>query len=86
MPKGIYYNIHQKWPNNGDIVAICLSQELRQLALKDGYVRHGGHCHGTTPLIKQIVAMPGDKVWITDDTITVNHKVYLVKKLIFIWP
>ena len=80
MPKGIYYNTHQTTPSHSDVIAICLPNGLRQFALQRGYLLKGIYCQGVTPLIKQVIAIPGDQVQITNKSITVNGNAFIVKK------
>ncbi len=80
MPKGIYYNTHQTTPSHSDVIAICLPNGLWQFALQRGYLLKGIHCQGVTPLIKRVIAIPGDQVQITNKSITVNGRAFIVKK------
>lgn len=74
MPKGIY--IQQKKLNveNGDIVAVCLPNELKHFALQRKYITKGIYCSGAAPLIKKIIAMPGDNIEVNDHMIQVNNE------------
>lgn len=75
MPTGIYKKdngtIHQ-----GDIVAFCLKEPYKTIGLKQLYVEKGTVCEGSDPLIKQVIAVPGDTVQLADTFIAVNSIVY----------
>lgn len=82
MPKGIY------WRENGaiqrnDIIAFCLKPEYQKFALKRGYlIRAGGNrCQYSEPVIKKVIAAPGDNVILSEESITVNGKTYFYKTL-----
>jgi conjugative transfer signal peptidase TraF len=81
MPRGIYIEKKKTFLQQGDIIALCLPKQLRQFALQRGYVLRGFYCpQGTTPLIKEIIACPGDHVLLSDNYIQVNHISYRIKK------
>lgn len=76
MKKGLYigagHSIHR-----GDIVAVCLDKNNATIGLKQGYVLRGKACaSGITPLIKEVLAMPGDTIVLADNSISVNGKYY----------
>ncbi len=61
MPLGIYvksYDVIQR----GDIVAACLPESYKSLALNAGYLHRGARCSGSDPIIKEVIAVPGDHV------------------------
>jgi conjugative transfer signal peptidase TraF len=76
MPKGIYLrdtgSIHRS-----DIVALCLEEPYKTLGLKKFYIGKGHRCQGADPLIKEVIAIPGDDVVLTDQFIRVNKTIYL---------
>jgi conjugative transfer signal peptidase TraF len=80
LPRGIYIEKHKTYFERGDIVAVCLPQKLSQFALQRGYLSKGIYCQGRTPLIKKIVACPGDNVWVGNRFIRVNNTIYPIKK------
>lgn len=65
--------------NRGDIVVFCLNNHDQQIGLTHHYLHVGSVCNGSDPLIKQVIAIPGDEVVLTEDTITVNQKPYFYK-------
>lgn len=75
MPRGIYVKKFSE-VTRGDIVAICLDSSHRQQGIKNHYLKFGFGCAGSQPLIKQVMAIPGDKVTLTDHSLAVNGKIY----------
>lgn len=75
MPLGIYVKKFSAI-KRGDIVAICLDHQQAQLGLQRHYLKPGFACNGAQPLIKKVIAIPGDVVQLTDHSITVNGHVY----------
>ena len=82
MPKGIYWRETGAIQRN-DIVAFCLKPEHQKFALKRGYLmRAGGNrCQYSEPVIKKVIAIPGDNVVLSQDDIEVNGKKYFYKTL-----
>lgn len=95
MPKGIYWREKGVIQRN-DIIAFCLKPEYQKFALKRGYlIRAGGNrCQYSEPVIKKVIAVPGDTVVFSQDDIEVNGKKYFYKTLtkdsrerdLFIYP
>lgn len=77
IPLGLY-TIHQiKAPlKQNDLVAVCLMKSDQAFGLSRGYINPGRRCNGTTPLLKSIIAVPGDNVILSNDEIIVNNKIY----------
>jgi conjugative transfer signal peptidase TraF len=75
MPEEIYRKDNGKI-HRGDIVAFCLVEPYKTIGLKQRYVEKGTACHGTDPLIKQVIAIPGDEVRLTDSSTAVNTIIY----------
>jgi len=77
-PLGIY-KIHvlqnAELIHRRDIVAVCLPSQYQDLGLKQGYLLSGIRCGKTAPLIKTVIAIPGDTVILKNNEITVNGKV-----------
>lgn len=76
MPLGIYY-LSNNTPKRGDIVAACLPDNIS----KEGLMRHYllyGHCQGhSMPVLKKIIAVPGDKVIVTDTEMIVKERIFI---------
>lgn len=62
--------------HRGDFVALCLPIQDQQLGLERHYLMPGTKCHGSVPLLKQVIAVPGDHVQLTMDFVAVNGKYY----------
>jgi len=70
LPLGLY--IVTDGPT--DYVAFCLSEEWETIAISRQYITSGYCPAGGTPLLKQIVARPGDSVELDGRGITVNGR------------
>lgn len=73
MPLGIWKKstiVHR-----GSYVAACLPPDTgaAQLAVERGYLPAGQCPGGFAPLLKQIVAIPGDTVTLTDEQVWINE-------------
>ena len=73
MPLGIWKKstiVHR-----GSYVAACLPPETgaAQLAIERGYLPAGQCPGGFAPLLKQIAAIPGDTVTLTDEEVWINE-------------
>lgn len=75
MPQGIYLRAGGDIARN-DIIAFCLHEPYKTFGLKRGYLIPGLRCQGSMPLIKKVIALPGDDVVLRDQTITVNNQTY----------
>ena len=60
----------------GDIVSFCLKDPYKKIALERNYLGTGSKCSGADPLIKEVIAAPGDNVILTDEYIKVNKNKY----------
>src|SRR5688572_1837726 len=61
----IAINITSKLNKNikrGDTILFCLDQNNQRFGLMRHYLEQGDTCNGADPLIKEIVAVPGDSV------------------------
>ncbi len=76
MPIGIYQRQATNSIHRGDIVALCLPKETALLGLKRGYLRKGSCPSGAIPVLKEVIAVPGDNVMVTKGDIIVNGKPY----------
>lgn len=75
MPRGIYWretgDIHRS-----DLVAFCLNKKTQQFALERNYLIHGTRCQFSEPLIKKVIAVPGDNVFLSSQSIIVNAQTH----------
>lgn len=58
--------------HRGDTVAFCLPDSYKSTALDRHYVQKGEKCDGIDPLIKEIIAIPGDHVILSNGFVEVN--------------
>lgn len=72
MPLGIWKR--SSVVHRGSYVAACIPAdgEAAQLAIERGYLPHGQCPGGFAPLLKQIAAIPGDTVTLTDEEVWIN--------------
>ena len=71
LPRGVYQETDEPI-HVGTLVAECLPPHLAQLAQERGWVGKGYCPTGTPPILKQVVAIAGDTVEVTDYFIAVN--------------
>lgn len=58
--------------DRGDIVAFCLPEPYKTRGLDALYIQKGRKCIGSDPLIKEVIAVPGDQVILHDRYLEVN--------------
>jgi conjugative transfer signal peptidase TraF len=76
MPLGVYLRINKSNLQQGDIVAICLPKAIAQEGLHKHYLSRGHCATGTMPVIKQVIAIPGDNVSLSAAGMTVEGKFF----------
>lgn len=79
IPRGIYKLETTKQLKQGDLVEVCLPDNLAQYAFDRGYISKGSCSNSYTPLIKKILAIPNDHVVINEKGIKVNNVFYNLK-------
>lgn len=72
MPRGLYVKEFSSEINRSDIVLVCLNDPYKNLGLAKGYLVKGKKCQGSDPLLKSVIAIPGDNVVLYDDYVMVN--------------
>lgn len=76
IPIGVYVSLNSKDPlDKNDLISFCLNDEyFKNLAIKFDFIKENGGrwCNGVQPILKPIVAVKGDIVFINKDGITVN--------------
>lgn len=83
IPLGVYKIEQSKEYKRGDLVTFCLTDEIVKSGRAKGYI-HGGICtNGSTPLAKEILAVPNDYVEVDSEGVTVNGKFHHLPKLSF---
>jgi len=66
QPVGLYREVSGGW-DRGDLVFSCLPQEAAAVAVERGYLSTNAvNCGGHTPVLKRVMALPGDRVDIVD--------------------
>lgn len=77
MPIGLYKVTDPQNLKAGDIVVVCLPPSIGEEGLKREYL-NPGNCPGRySPIIKELIATPGDNVTLTSQTIIVNGQTYI---------
>lgn len=72
FPPGLYLKVDEK-PEKGSLVIFCPEKSpIQDETLERGYVWSGACPSGTIPLLKQIMAVSGDRVRIAEDGVFVN--------------
>jgi conjugative transfer signal peptidase TraF len=72
LPVGLWH-LDSQQPQRGDIVLICPTQTpFFEIAKQRGYLKPGSCPGGTVPLLKPIVAVPGDRITVGHNEIRVN--------------
>jgi conjugative transfer signal peptidase TraF len=77
MPLGMYQITKILTIKSNDIVSVCLPDDIAIEGLQRDYLSKGKCANGAIPVIKQVIAVPGDDVILTIDGITVNGHFYL---------
>lgn len=74
MPVGLYRVISHKGAiERGDWVAVCLSGKVAHEGLKQGFLWQSNQCStGVIPIIKEVIAVPQDSVWLGHGNMCVN--------------
>lgn len=67
----------------GEYFSFCLPKAVADVGLKAGYLQAGRCPSGSEPLLKQVIALPGDHVQLTDQAIIVNGMRYPAPRLLF---
>lgn len=65
----------------GDSVLVCVPSSYSKLGLERGYLLKGTQCKSSSPLLKTIIALPGDNVFLTHKYIMVNNDIYFYRTI-----
>lgn len=80
LPIGLYQQQPTHQIHRGDIVAACLPKAIAKFSVERGYLSQG-HCPGgALPVLKDVIAVPGDTVVLSQHAITVNGKAFLAPR------
>ena len=73
LPRGLYVETGDAL-DYGVLAAECLPRRWAELGARRGWLSKGTCPNGTMPVLKQVVAMPGDTVDIQNSHVAVNGK------------
>jgi conjugative transfer signal peptidase TraF len=73
-PLGIYWLLPLSYPSRGAFVVVCPPARIAAFGLARGYLRPGFCPQGCMPLLKTVIALPGDQVVASEDGIAVNGR------------
>ena len=77
MPIGFYYQVsHPGVLKRGQTVEVCLPKVIGEEGLQRGYLNKGSCEGGFEPVIKELIAIPGDGIKINHEGILVNKFFY----------
>jgi conjugative transfer signal peptidase TraF len=71
LPRGLYIETHERI-GRGSLVVECLPLSLATFAMQRGWLGKGSCASGVMPILKQVAAVAGDEVEITDAYVAVN--------------
>lgn len=71
IKKGLYIKSSGEI-KRGDIVSVCLKAPYQKIALERHYISKGRKCFGADPLVKEVLAVPGDTVILAAEYVEVN--------------
>lgn len=80
MPIGLYREAPARL-ERGAWVVFCLPAEPARLGRERGYVGRGGCTDGSQELVKEIAAIPGDRVALSDHGMVVNGQLILATEV-----
>lgn len=72
MPAGIYVKDKSQNIKKGDYISLCLDKENTRIGLDNGYLESEYTCKDSVPLIKKVIALPFESVYLTDSFINVS--------------
>ena len=70
-----FYRVGPPRLARGELALVCLPAPVEDLGLVRGYLPKGDCPGGSSPVLKQIVALPGDTVELTEAFLAVNGRV-----------
>jgi len=71
MPIGLYRKVPARL-ERGEIVLICLPEEIARVGRQRRYLLLGECPEGVSPIVKEIVAIAGDEIELQEDLLAVN--------------
>ncbi len=82
MPIGMYERLHESSLKRSDIVSVCLPDSIAFEGKNRGFLASGECAQNTKPLLKEVIALPGDTVTVMDSGLCVNQKFYPAPQLL----
>lgn len=76
MPVGVYQKLSKKRVERDDLVGVCLEDVLANYAKSRNIVEQGSCPSGLTPLLKKVIAIPGDIIFVDHYSLIVNGKIF----------
>lgn len=73
VKKGLYTIEKPTAIISGDYIAFCLSDKLANIAQSNGYIAKGECPNNSQPLLKKVIATPGDIVTINNEHVEISH-------------
>lgn len=74
IPVGFYRIVPTNQIQRGEYVSFCLPDNIAHMGLERGYIRKGSCANGSEELIKEVIAIPGDHVEVSNNAIRVNQQ------------
>jgi conjugative transfer signal peptidase TraF len=71
VPEGLWF-LHQGSLTRGAYALLCLPQNVAELGRRAGYLAVGNCPGNVLPLMKHVIALPGDRVQLASDGVRVN--------------
>jgi len=71
MPIGLYREVPARL-ERGEIVLVCLPEEIAQVGRQRRYLPLGDCPEGVSPIVKKIVAIAGDEIELQEEFLAVN--------------
>lgn len=72
-PLGLYRELAAS-PRRGDLALVCLPSGLESFGRSRGYLWAGSCPGGSSPILKQVVALPGDEIDLQQRSVAVNGR------------
>ena len=72
LPLGFYHMKKVSALKRGDVIRLCLPEEISEFSVERGYLRHGTCPGGSTRIGKPVLALYGDTVVVTQKTVHVR--------------
>jgi type IV secretory pathway protease TraF len=73
MPVGLYLQTETTL-ERGSTVLVCLPDAITRVGRSRGYLPAGGCPNDSSPVVKQVLALPGDVVELHEQFVAVNRR------------